>query len=96
MSREKGEGRVPFPSHHILFLSVGTLRSDDATAVRTSKTTIDLVGKKTTIHVHLSFFVHFFAVLHDYDVKWPNFTFSAGRKQATTKFYSLSMLEYGC
>ena len=56
MSREQGEGRVPFPSHRILFLSVGTLRSDDATATITSKTTIDLVGKKTTLHVHLTFF----------------------------------------
>ena len=46
MSREKGEGRVPFPSHRIFFLSVGTLRSDDATATITSKTTTDLVGKK--------------------------------------------------
>ena len=70
MSREKGEERVPFRSHRILFLSVGTLRSDDATVTRTSKTTIDLVSKKTTLHVHLTFFVHFFAVLHDYDVKW--------------------------
>ena len=33
--------------------------------------------------------------LHDYDVKLLNFTFSGGRKQATTKFYSLSKLEYG-
>ena len=33
--------------------------------------------------------------LHDYDVKLPNFTFSGGRKQATTKCYSLSKLEYG-
>ena len=34
------------------------------------------------------FFVHFFAVLHDYDVNLPiNFTLYAGRKQATTKFY---------
>ena len=95
MSREKGEERVPFRSHRILFLSVGTLRSDDATVTRTSKTTTDLVSKKTTLHVHLTFFVHFFAVLQDYDVKLPNFTFSAGRKQATTKFYPLSILEYG-
>ena len=25
-------------------------------------------------------------LLHDYDVKMPNFTFYGGRKQATTKF----------
>ena len=40
------------------------------------------------------FFVHFFAVLHDYDVKLPNFTFSGGRKHSM-KFYSLFILEYG-
>ena len=33
------------------------------------------------------FFVHFFVVLHDYDVNLPNFTLYAGRKQATTKFH---------
>ena len=33
--------------------------------------------------------------MHDYDVKLPNFTFSGGRKQVTTKCYSLSKLEYG-
>ena len=33
-------------------------------------------------------FVHFFPVLHDYDVKMPYFAFYGGRKQATTKFYS--------
>ena len=28
--------------------------------------------------------------LHDYDVKMPNFTFYAGRKQTATNFLSLS------
>ena len=37
-----------------------TLRSDDATATRTSQTTIVLVGKTTTLLVHFTFF--FFAV----------------------------------
>ena len=32
------------------------------------------------------FFVHFFAVLHHYDVKMPNFTMYRGSTQATTKF----------
>ena len=74
---------------------MGTLRFDDATATRTSKTTIDLVGKTTTLHVHLTFLYISLPFLHDYDVKLPNFTFSGGRKQATTKFYFLSKLEYG-
>ena len=93
MSSEQEGGRVPFPSHRVLSLSVGTLRSDDATATRTS--TIDLVGKTTTLHVHLTFLYIPLPFLHDYNVKLPNFTFSGGRKQATTKFYSLSILEYG-
>ena len=29
--------------------------------------------------------------LHDYDVKMPNFQFYVGRKQATTKFFFLSL-----
>ena len=40
------------------------------------------------------FFVHFFPVLHDYDLKMPHFAFYGGRKQATTNFFSLSELEY--
>ena len=31
-------------------------------------------------------FVHFFASLHDYNVKMPDFTLYGGRKQATTNF----------
>ena len=34
-------------------------------------------------------------LLHDYDVKMPNFTFYGGRKQATTKLSSLSKLKFG-
>ena len=41
------------------------------------------------------FFVHFFPVLHDFDVKMPNFAFYGGRKQATTNFICLSELGYG-
>ena len=78
-----------------LKLPLGTLRSDDPTAKRTSKTTIHLVGKTTTLHVHLTFLYISLPFLHGYDVKLPNFTFSGGRKQATTKFCSLSKLEYG-
>ena len=36
------------------------------------KTTIGLISKKATLHVQLTFFVYFFAVvLHDYNVKLP-------------------------
>ena len=34
------------------------------------KTTIGLISKKATLHVHHTFFVHFFAVvLHNYNMK---------------------------
>ena len=36
------------------------------------KTTIGLISRKSTLHEHHPFFVHFFAVvLHDYSVKLP-------------------------
>ena len=76
-------------------LILETLRSHNATATRTSKTTVALVGKTTTLHVHLTYLYISLPFLHDYDVKMPNFTFQGGRKQATTKFYSLPKLEYG-
>ena len=42
-----------------------------------------LEGKTTPLHVHHTFFVNFFVVLHDL----LNITFYGERKQATTKFY---------
>ena len=57
--------------------------------------TIGLISKTTTSHVHHTFFYISFPFLHDYDVKMPNFAFYGGRKQTTTKFISLSELEYG-
>ena len=36
------------------------------------KTTIGLISKRATLHVHHTFIVHFFTVvLHDYNVKLP-------------------------
>ena len=34
-----------------------------------------------------AFYVHFFAVFDDYDVKMPNFALQGGFKLATAKFY---------
>ena len=65
---------------------MGTLRSDDVTATRTSKTTIDLVGKTTTLHVHLTFLYISLPFVPDYDVKLPNFTFSGGRIRPRRNF----------
>ena len=57
-------------------------------AIRYSANTA-LEGKTTTLHVHHTFMYISFPLLHNYDVKLPNFTFYGGRKQATTKFYTL-------
>ena len=45
--------------------------------------------------MHFTYLYISLPLLHDYDVKMPNFTSQGGRKQATTKFYSLPKLEYG-
>ena len=49
-----------------------------ATATRTSKKR----SKTATLHVRHTFFV-----LHDYDVKMPNFAFHGGRKQASRSLF---------
>ena len=56
--------------------------------------TIGLADKTTAAHVHLTFLYISLPFLHDYHVKLADYTFQGGRKPATTKFYSLSKLEY--
>ena len=65
---------------------IGTLRSNNADGNENVKKTIGLISKTTTSHVHHAFLYVSFLVLHDYDVKMPNFAFHRGCKQATTKF----------
>ena len=76
-------------------MRLDTFRSNDAEDNKNAKTTIGLISKTTTWEVHHSFLYISFPFLHDYDVKMPNFAFYGGRKQATTKFYFSSELEYG-
>ena len=45
------------------------------------------MSKTTTLHVQHTFLYISFPVLHDYDVKMPNFTINGERKQAKMKFY---------
>ena len=67
---------------------IGTLRSNDADDnENVKKTTIGLIGKTTTSHVHHTILYISFPFLHDYDVKMPDFLFYGGRTQAMTKFY---------
>ena len=62
-------------------------RRDRNENVKTNKQTIGLEGKTTTLQVHHNFLYISLPFLNDYDVKFPNWTFHGGRKQATTKFY---------
>ena len=59
------------------------------------KKVIGLISKTITLHVQHTFLYINLPSPHDYGVRIPNFTFYGGRKQATTKFFSLSSLECG-
>ena len=83
------------PCDALHVFSLGTLRSNDADDNENVKKTIGLISTTTTSHVHHTFLYISVPFLHDYDVKMPNFAFYGGRKQATTKSYSLSELEFG-
>ena len=66
---------------------LGTLRSDDGDANENVKKEIGLITKTTILHVHHTFFVHFFAFTARLeDVKMRNFKLYRGSTQATTKF----------
>ena len=57
---------------------IGTLRSDETTATRTSKKK-KVKKKKNNFAQASHYFVHFFLpFLHDYDKKFPNFAFYRG------------------
>ena len=63
----------------------GSFSTDDGDGNENVKTAIDLLGKTRSSHVHHAFLYISLPLLHDYDVKMPNFTFYGVRKQATTK-----------
>ena len=58
------------------------------------KTTIGLISKKATLHVQLTFFVPFFAVvLHDYNVKLPKtFLWRKFRTCSRSLLFSLPLI----
>ena len=63
----------------------GSFSNDDGDGSETVKTAMGLLSKTTGLHVHHAFLYISLPLLHDYDVKMPNFTFYGGRKQATAK-----------
>ena len=71
------------------YLFLGSFSNDHGDGNDNSKTAIGLLSKTTSLHVHHAFFLSIsLPLLHDYDVKMPNFTFYGGCKQAGTKFSS--------
>ena len=65
----------------------GQFSNDDGDSNENVKKAIGLHSKKkTTLHVHHSFWYISLPSLHDYDAKMPSFSFCGGRKQATTNF----------
>ena len=64
------------------------LRCNDEDDNENVKKAIGLISKTTTSHVHHTFLYISFPLLHDCDVKMPNFAFYGGRRQATTIYFS--------
>jgi len=66
--------------------TTGSFSNNDGDGNENVKTTIGLLSKTTSLLVHHAFLYISLPLLHDYDVKMPNFTFYGGRRQSTTKF----------
>ena len=64
----------------------GSFSNDDVDGNENVKTAITLLSKTTSLLVHHAFLYISLPLLHDYDVKIPNFALYGGGKQATTKF----------
>ena len=54
---------------------LGSFSNDDDDSNKNVKTEIGLLSKTTSLHVHHAFLYISLPLLHDYDVKMPNFTF---------------------
>ena len=70
------------------FHSLGNFSNDDTDGNDNEnvKTTVGLLSKTTSLCLHHAFFFYIsLPLLHDYDVKIPNFSIYGGRKQSTTK-----------
>ena len=72
-------------------LRIGTLRDYDCDGNGNVKKAIGLMSKTTTLHVHHAFLYISLQSLHNYDVKWSNFTFTWERERQGDKFYHLCL-----
>ena len=65
---------------------LGSFSNDDGDGYENVETAIGLLNETSSLQVHYAFLFISLPLLHDYDVKMPNFTFYGGRKQGTGKF----------
>ena len=79
-----------FPRNNFLFACqfLGTLRNYDSNG-NAIKATSSI--SKTTLYMHHAFLYISLPSLHNYDVKWPNFTFIWGRERQGDKFYHICL-----
>ena len=69
---------------------VRTLRQYNGDGNGSVKKAVNLISKRTTLHVHHAFLYISFPSLHNYNVKWPNFELTWERERQGDKFYHLS------
>ena len=72
------------------------LSNDVDYGIENGSKAIALDQQNKSLHVrHASLYIYLYLpLLHDHDVKLPNFTFSGGREHKTTIFYFFFQLRY--
>ena len=78
----------PFRSVHI---KSGSFSNDNGDGNENLKKAISLISKTTALHVHHAFLYISLPSLHNYDMKWPNFTFIWERERQRYKFEHLCL-----
>ena len=73
----------------------GWISNDDGDGNGNGKKAIGFISAKQQLCSVSGFFVHFLAVVHDYNLKVPNFKFCRGRehKTTTTFFFSWTLIQ---
>ena len=66
-----------------------SLSKDDGDGNENGKKAIGSDCKTTNLHVHHAFLCISLPSLHDYDVKFPNFTFYGGRERRQRPFFCI-------
>ena len=61
--------------HYACNKTIGSLSNNISDRNEDVKKAVDMLGKATTLHVHHTYFVHFLVMLHDCNLRMPNFKF---------------------